>query len=184
VLGAQSRQYAAVFTFGNPVLGQLSVPCGWIAVDVQAGGSQFRFVNTHLQAQIPGVPDAEQVQRAQGEELLANLSSAGIPIVLAGDFNANAEPGPEYTGTAQRIVEAGFTDAWKAAHPVDPGYTWPLFGEDQNSGPTMPNERIDLIFVSGAASILNPAVVSAVRTGATPPFASDHAGVVVKVQLP
>ena len=184
VLGAQARQYAAVFTFGNPVLGELSVPCGWIAVDVVANGSMFRFVNTHLQAQIPGVPEGEQIQRAQAEELLTMLSSAAVPIVLAGDFNSNAEPGPEYTGTAQRIVQAGFSDAWKAMNPGDPGYTWPLFGEDQNSGPTMPNERIDLIFVGGAPSGPRPAVLSAVRTGAAPPFASDHAGVLVEVRLP
>lgn len=184
VLGAQTHQYAAVFNFGNPVLGQLSVPSGWIAVDIAVKGSKFRFVNTHLQAAVPGVPLAEQVQREQAQELLASILPAGVPIVLAGDFNSNAEPGPEYTGTAQQIVQAGFADAWKVAHPNDPGYTWPLFGEDQNSGPTTPNERIDLIFVAGAPSGPNPAVLSAVRTGAAPPFASDHAGVVVKVRLP
>ena len=69
-------------------------------------------------------------------------------------------------------------------NPGDPGYTWPLFGEDQNSGPTMPNERIDLIFVVGAASGPSPAVLSAVRTGVAPPFALDHAGVLVEVRLP
>jgi endonuclease/exonuclease/phosphatase family metal-dependent hydrolase len=184
VLNAQAHHYAAVFNFGNPVLGQLSVPCGWLAVDVAVNGSKFRFVNTHLQGTIPGVPEAEQVQRDQAQELMARLLPAQIPIVLAGDFNANAEPGPEYTGTAQQIVESGFADAWKVAHPGDPGYTWPLFGEDQNSGPTTPNERIDLIFLAGAASGIDPAVLSAVRTGIAPPFASDHAGVVVKVGLP
>lgn len=184
VLGAQSSQYAAVFNFGNPVLGQLSVPCGWIAVDVTANGSKFRFVNTHLQAQIPGVPEAEEVQRGQAAELLAMLSSVHVPLILAGDFNSNAEPGPEYTGTAQRIVQAGFTDAWKTVNPGEPGYTWPLFGEDQNSGPTTPNERIDLVFVGGAPSGPVPSVLSAVRVGMEPPFASDHAGVVVKVRLP
>jgi endonuclease/exonuclease/phosphatase family metal-dependent hydrolase len=103
--------------------------------------------------------------------------------VLAGDFNSNAEVGPEYTGTAQEIVRAGFTDAWEAAHPRNPGYTWPLFGEDQNSGPTTPNERIDLVFVAGTLPGQTPTVLSAVRTGAAPPFASDHAGVSVKVDL-
>ena len=184
VLNAQTHRYTAEFSFGNPVLGQLSVPCGWIAVDIAMNGSKFRFVNTHLQAAIPGDPAAERVQRDQAEELLASLLPAGIPVVLAGDFNANAEPGPEFTGTAQRIVQAGFVDAWKVAQPGDPGYTWPLFGEDQNSGPTTPNERIDLVFVAGAASGPVPAVLSAVRTGIAHPFASDHAGVVVKVRLP
>jgi endonuclease/exonuclease/phosphatase family metal-dependent hydrolase len=73
-----------------------------------------------------------------------------------------------------------------SAHPADPGYTWPLFGQDQNSGPATPNERIDLIFAGGPLQLWmgqTPAVVSAVRTGATPPYASDHAGLVVKLQL-
>jgi endonuclease/exonuclease/phosphatase family metal-dependent hydrolase len=186
LFNAQTHRFKSVFTFGNPILGQLAVPCGWMAVDVVANGSKFRFVNTHLQSPIVGISQAEQVQRAQGDELLANLFLTGMPVVLAGDFNANAEPGPEHTGTAQRIVNAGFVDAWKSAHPGDPGYTWPLFGEDQNSGPTVPNERIDLIFAGGALQRWfgnTPAIVTADRTGTTAPFASDHAGLVVKLRL-
>jgi endonuclease/exonuclease/phosphatase family metal-dependent hydrolase len=177
LFNVQTHRYAAVFSFGSPILGQLSVPCGWMAADVVMNGSKFRFVNTHLQGTISGIPEAEAAQRAQADELLANLASAGMPVVLAGDFNSNAEPGPEYTGVAQKIANTGYTDTWKAAHPSQPGYTWPLFGEDQNSEKTSPNERIDLIFAAG------PAVVSAERTGATPPYASDHAGVVVKLRL-
>ena len=63
---------------------------------------------------------------------------------------------------------------------------WPLFGEDQNSGPTDPNERIDLIFAGGTLQRWfghTPAIVTADRTGTTPPFASDHAGLVVKLRL-
>jgi len=164
----------------------MSVPSGWMAADVMANGSKFRFVNTHLQSTIPGLPQAEQVQRAQADELLANLLFTSIPVVLAGDLNSNAEPGPEYTGTAQHVANAGFVDAWKFAHPADRGYTWPLFGEDQSGGPVMANERIDLIFVGGPLQFWlghTPAIVSAVRTGTTAPFASDHAGLAVKLEL-
>jgi endonuclease/exonuclease/phosphatase family metal-dependent hydrolase len=183
---AQTHRYQSVFTFGSPILGQLAAPCGWMAVDVVANGSKFRFVNTHLQSPIAGISQADEVQRAQAEELLASLSLAGMPVVLAGDFNSNAEPGPEHTGTAQQIVDAGFVDTWKSAHPADPGYTWPMFGEDQNSGTTVPNERIDLVFAGGPLPLWfgnTPAIVTADRTGATAPFASDHAGLVVKLRL-
>jgi len=186
LFNAQTHRYQSVFTFGSPLLGQLAAPCGWMAVDVVANGSKFRFVNTHLQSPIAGISQADEVQRAQAEELLASLSLAGMPVVLAGDFNSNAEPGPEHTGTAQRIVNAAFVDTWKSAHPADPGYTWPMFGEDQNSGPTVPNERIDLIFAGGLPQLWfgnAPAIVTAERTGTTPPFASDHAGLVVKLRL-
>jgi exonuclease III len=83
-------------------------------------------------------------------------------------------------------VNAGYVDSWKSAHPGDPGYTWPLFGEDQNSGPTVANERIDLIFAGGLLQRWfgnTPAIVTADRTGTTSPFASDHAGLVVKLRL-
>ncbi len=186
LFNAETHRYQAVFAFGNPILGQLSVPCGWMSVDVVANGAKFRFVNTHLQGTIAGVPEAERVQREQARELLRALRFADMPVVLAGDFNSNAEPGPEYTGVAQWIANAGFVDAWKFAHPGDPGYTWPLFGEDQNSGGTSPNERIDLIFVGGEFQRWfgrTPAVLAAIRTGTKPPFASDHAGLAVKVRL-
>jgi endonuclease/exonuclease/phosphatase family metal-dependent hydrolase len=108
-----------------------------------------------------------------------------MPVILAGDFNANAEPGPEHTGTVEMIVGAGFTDAWKATHPGDPGYTWPLFGEDQASGPAVPNERIDLIFVSpdlvGLSGLRLAMTVE--RTGTVSPWASDHAGLTTRVAV-
>jgi endonuclease/exonuclease/phosphatase family metal-dependent hydrolase len=178
LVNAQTHRYQAVYAFGNPILGEVAVPCGWITVDVTANGVKFRFVNTHLQAAVPGLTQPEAIQLAQADELLTSLRASNLPVVLAGDFNSNAEPGPEYTGTAQKIVSAGFVDTWKSAHPSDPGYTWPLFGEDQNSGPVVPNERIDLIFASPGMSVL-----SVDRTGDTPQFASDHAGLVVRLRL-
>jgi endonuclease/exonuclease/phosphatase family metal-dependent hydrolase len=184
VFNAQTHRYRSVFSFGNPMLGQLNVPCGWMAVDAVMNGLKLRFVNTHLQAPVNGLPQAAQVQSAQADELLSNLLATGMPVVLAGDFNANAEPGPEHTGTAQWIVNGGFVDAWKFAHPSDPGYTWPLFAEDQNNGPTNANERIDLVFVGGPMPFSRtPAIVSADRIGMTRPFPSDHAGLVVKLRL-
>jgi endonuclease/exonuclease/phosphatase family metal-dependent hydrolase len=185
LFNAQTHRYRAAFAMDSPLLGRVPVPNGWVSVDVVANGSMFRFVNTHLHAEIPGVPASAQVHRDQAGEILAAIANAGLPVVLAGDFNANAEPGPEQTGTVERIVSAGFTEVWAFAHPGDPGYTWPLFGEDQSSGPAVPSERIDLIFIGGMPLRYggSPAILSAVRTGARAPFASDHAGVVVKLRL-
>jgi endonuclease/exonuclease/phosphatase family metal-dependent hydrolase len=67
VLSAHSQQYAAMLQLGNPVLGQIPVPCGWLVADVVVDGVKLRFVNTHLQAAIPGVPEAEQAQHQQGQ---------------------------------------------------------------------------------------------------------------------
>lgn len=184
VVNAQTHRYQAQFTFGSELLGQIAVPSGWLSVDVSYYGTKFRFAATHLQGTVAGLPQAQQAQEAQTDELMAALANADVPVVLAGDFNANAEPGPEHTASVQKILYAGFADAWRMMHPGDPGYTWPLFGEDQMTGLTIANERIDLIFTRGLKPLgftraMN--VQSAERTGLTEPWASDHAGLVVKV---
>ena len=178
----QISDFDTIFQFGSPLLGEFVEPMGWMSVDVEILKSKFRFVNTHLQS--TGVPGGEQIQAAQVDELLAVLTSRSMPVVLAGDFNSNAEPGPEHTGSVERIVAAGYSDAWDQVKPARPGYTWPLFGEDQANGPATPNERIDLIFTgSGSTSCLraDPRVLSAERTGVKSPWASDHAGVVASL---
>jgi endonuclease/exonuclease/phosphatase family metal-dependent hydrolase len=186
VSNAQTHRYGTEFHFGSPILGEVVIPRGWMSVDVEVLNSKLRFVNTHLESVYPGVPASAAIQAAEVDELLAALNNAGMPLILAGDFNANAEPGPEHTGAFEKIVAAGFLDSWTSAKPTDSGYTWPLFGEDQLSGPTTPNERIDLIFTGGAIQSWfgrNPNVVSSVTTGTAAPFASDHAGVVVTIRL-
>ena len=186
VFNARSRRYEAMFTFGSPILGELTVPRAWMSVDVEVLKSRFRFVNTHLESVYPGLPGSDRIQAAQVDDLLTAMARVETPVVLAGDFNANAEPGPEHTGAVEKIESMGFTDAWRSANPGDPGYTWPLFGEDQASGPKTPNERIDLIFIGGPVPP-RPGrtlkVLSAQRTGTKEPWASDHAGVVVELRL-
>ena len=184
ITNVQTHRYKTIFTFGSPLLGEFVEPMGWMSLDVEVLKSKFRFVNTHLES--TSVPQGDKIQMAQVDELLAALASPGMPVILAGDFNSNAQPGPEDTGAVRKIVLAGFPDTWTWANLGDPGYTWPLFGEDQASGPTTPNERIDIIFTGGDIYFwfgrdLN--VLSAERTGVTAPWASDHAGVVVKVRL-
>ena len=184
ISNVQTHRYNAFFQFGSPLLGEFVEPAGWMSADVEILKSKFRFVNTHLES--TSVPQGGQIQLAQVDELLAALASPGMPVILAGDFNANAEPGPEFTGAVRKIVLARFPDSWSWANPGDPGYTWPLFGEDQVSGPATANERIDLIFTGGDIPLWfgrDPNVLSAERTGTTAPWASDHAGVVVKVRL-
>jgi endonuclease/exonuclease/phosphatase family metal-dependent hydrolase len=184
ISNVQTHRYTTIFQFGSPLLGEFVEPAGWMSLDVEVMKSKVRFVNTHLES--ASVPNGEEIQVAQASELLAALASAGMPIILAGDFNANAEPGPEHTATFQKIVSAGFADCWKWVNPTDPGYTWPLFGEDQLSGPATPNERIDLIFTGGDIYRWfgrDPNVISVELTGTAAPWSSDHAGIVMKRRL-
>ena len=173
----QQGIYQSEWVFGDPVLGTIPVPRGWMTVDVQMGAAHFRFVNTHLES--PPAPN--ECQEAQAAELVQILGTAAMPVVLLGDFNSNAEPGQDHDQTPDIIQEAGFVDAWHALHPFDPGYTWPLHGEDGKPN-TQPYERIDLIFLRGLGA------AEVFKTGGwhTPAglWLSDHDGVFAYVPMP
>jgi endonuclease/exonuclease/phosphatase family metal-dependent hydrolase len=165
--------------FGFPI-GGTTVPvlAGWTSVDVKVRGKVFRFVDTHLQSTISGVPAATAVQVAQAGELIATMNSTNLPVVLAGDFNSNAEIGPDDTATTTGILAAGYTDAWRVFNPAGTGFTWPLFLEDFLSGTSVvPFERIDLIFARDLK------VTSVQQSGLLAPWPSDHVGVVAMLQL-
>jgi len=165
--------------FGFPVgTGFLLVPRGWLSVDVKVRGKVMRFFCTHLESPISSIPESTTVQVAQADELLAIAGATKLPVVLAGDFNANAENGPDHTPTTDHILAAGFTDTWRVFNPPGTGYTWPLFLEDFLSGtPVVPFERIDLVYERG----LNTLGVE--QSGLLPPWPSDHVGVVSTLQL-
>lgn len=189
--GTETHLYENFLSFELPVGEPVPAYNGWMAVDVKIRGARFKFANTHLLSPIPvaGLFEITSgVQVLQAGELLDGLSSTGLPIILAGDFNSDAEVpqhAPDETPTAGLISES-YTDTWHSLHPSDHGYTWSLFLEDQtppsmNGQATVPFERIDLIFSKG------PEVSFAERTGLTVSpqglFASDHAGVVADFDL-
>ena len=175
--------YQAAISFASP-LGAITVLNGWMAADVNAGGVRFKFVNTHLLSPVPGdaFVQTSQLQLLQGLELLRILRTTNLPVILAGDFNSDAEHagiGPDQTLTAPLIAFAGYIDAWGLLRFWLPGFTWTLFPED-GSNYTL-SERIDILYSRGAI----PFIVQ--RTGLTPGpngvFASDHAGVVATYAL-
>jgi len=55
-------------------------------------------------------------------------------VVLAGDLNSNAEPGPESTGTAQHIGERVLSMPGSSP-TLRSGYTWPLFVRIKTADP-------------------------------------------------
>ena len=166
------NRYQTILQFPVPgTTPTLYVPIlrGWISADVKIRGKQLRFVNTHLESFHAGI------QGAQALELLEAMNQTNLPVVLAGDFNSNADQVgvvyPDDTPTYALILSAGYKDVWSELRPGDSGYTWPLFFEDPVSS-TYPFERIDLIFER------NMTMLDIQPTGTTFPFASDHAGVV------
>jgi len=183
IYNVQTHRYQVVLPLGavSPLLAGNNVYQGFISAQVDVGGTVIRFVDTHLESPVPGEPLITIAQLAETTELLANIGDPQMPVVLLGDFNANAEPGIDDTGTVELVGAAGFTDVWKALNPGDPGFTWPLYGEDQEAGKQVqPYERIDLIFARG----LNLAAVERISYGAFwGAYASDHVGVVATLQV-
>jgi endonuclease/exonuclease/phosphatase family metal-dependent hydrolase len=177
-----SNVHARTFDAAFPFEG-LTITAGWISADVHMGNRKFRFVTTHLESPIAGVPEATDVQIAQAQELIHELRNLTIPVVICGDFNsdANHAGGVEDTPTVDLIQAAGYADSWRVHHGADTGQTWPLFLEDQFPAPPFfapsePFERIDLFFSKDMVVVGSDLVV--IPAPGTPPFASDHAGVI------
>ncbi len=186
VIGSESRIYENNMFFPMPDGTNIPLLGGWLAVNVKVRDSQFEFATTHLESAVSGYPDTFDLQLSQALELVENLSKSNLPVVLAGDFNSDAEHTNNYpsdmTQSYDYIAHSGFDDVWKKLSPGDPGLTWPLFGEDLMAGqPIQPLERIDLIFSNG----LNADSIA--RTGFVPDtdglYASDHAGLVAVFDL-
>jgi exodeoxyribonuclease III len=117
----------------------------------------------------------------------AELSAAGVPVVLAGDFNvvpterdiyrttsyaANALVQPEPRALFKRLLDQGWTDAIRTLHPANPMYTfWDYM---RNRWPRDAGLRLDHLLLSAAAAerLLDAGVDRDVRGFEN---ASDHA---------
>ena len=85
---------------------------GYAWADVEAAGTRFRFVTTHLESENP------EVTQAQAVELLAGPAAATAePVVIAGDLNSDADP-PDTAYAA--LTGVGFADTWRP----DAGSGW------------------------------------------------------------
>lgn len=156
-----------------PAIG-LTVKRGWCSVDAFVRGQNLRYICTHLEEET--VP---QLQLVQALELLAGPANANLPVILAGDFNADPL-GRTGTQTYDVLVAAGFQDAWAATHPneLGGGLTW---GHDEflADPATAFVWQLDHVFCRGAGFV--PTYADVLDLGlnrAQPPFwASDHAAV-------
>jgi endonuclease/exonuclease/phosphatase family metal-dependent hydrolase len=180
-----SRTFDAAFPFEG-----LTITAGYISADVHMENRQFRFVTTHLETPIAGIPPATDVQVAQAQELIHELRNVKTPVVICGDFNSDANHGGfvDDTPTVGLIEAAGYAETWPATHRKrDLGLTWPLFLEDQFPGgglpppffaASQPFERIDLFFSKDMDVIDSDLVLAPARGSSMPSFGSDHAGVI------
>jgi len=169
VENSQSNTFENLLTLPT-IIGNVTVQRGWNSVDVKLRGKTYRFINAHTEAYHP------LVQYAQTAELLQGPANTALPVIIVGDFNSDAETGG---ASYQLILGAGYADVWEITHPIDSGFTWPLFLTSPDIF-TMPSERLDLVMVRGAVDIKDSdvigenAVTDLTASGSRP---SDHAGV-------
>jgi endonuclease/exonuclease/phosphatase family metal-dependent hydrolase len=152
---------------------------GYTSVDVSIGGAAFRFVTTHLDTSQPA-------QLAQMQELISAENGTPLPLILAGDFNANADDSLDPTyATYQAAIDAGFVDAWSAANGTDPGYTC---CQNQNllNFPSTLNQRIDLELLLGAIGVDDAHLIGDGADDRLPSglWLADHAGLIITLEIP
>src|SRR6266550_219664 len=86
---------------------------GMIRVEVNAGGKTINFVTTHLDYQ------DEDGRVFETEQLLGFLSAQKASLIIVGDFN------DEPTGSAYKLMLAGFEDAWMRSRAAGVGLSYP-----------------------------------------------------------
>jgi endonuclease/exonuclease/phosphatase family metal-dependent hydrolase len=164
---------------------------GYQWVDVQAGATKFRFVNTHLEA------FSSDLALAQAQELLANAPATHRTTVFVCDCNSdplNSSIKPidhvPHNAPYNLITGAGgFTDEWLQFAPAEEGWTSGL--SELVNDPTAAgfDHRIDMVF--GRTSCGGPLSVDrgevtgtdvADRDPATGLWPSDHGGVVLRLR--
>jgi endonuclease/exonuclease/phosphatase family metal-dependent hydrolase len=158
----------------------LSVNRGWCSVDVFMRGERFRYICTHLEEET-----APQLQFVQAGELLAGPAAVDMPVVIAGDLNADSL-GRNGTQTYPLFAASGFIDCWGLLHANNSaaGLTW---GHDEFlADPAQPFAwRIDYVFVRGTS--LDPANADvldlALNRTAPPLWATDHAAVGASIRF-
>jgi len=162
------------------LVGPLSDPRGWAAIDVNVRGSKFRFVTTHLDSVSPAI------RIAQAGELLRTAANTSLPVIMAGDFNIGAHTSLDPSFPAyQAMINAGFTDAWQSKRAPDPGFTC-CQAENLLNPASLLNERIDLVLFRGGFAVADISLIGnqqADRTGSGL-WPSDHAGVAATLRLP
>ena len=119
----------------------VAIKRGYVAADVSVRGQDFRVVSTHPEPRTP----VKEIQEAQVSELLQDLASTTLPVIVAGDLNS--EPNDPANSPWDQMTRAGFTDLWTArlGRP-QPGVTC-CHSPDLSSATSMLDRRLDYVWV-------------------------------------
>ena len=174
----QVHNFNTNLVFPSPV-GQIVFKRGWASVDVKIGHRKFRFATTHLDTVQP-------IRVAQANEVIQGIGNT-LPVILVGDFNAN--PNNTSDPTYENFRLANFDDAWALARGLAPGFSCCQAGNLLNPDSLL-SERVDWVLFRGKYrgdfQVLNADLIGNKQNDRIPSglWPSDHAGLVVKLQLP
>lgn len=175
------KHYSTLLPVSTPG-GSFNIDRGWGSADVTLHGRTFRFIVTHIENYIAQAPMTLLIQEAQAKELTDGPAYVNMPVVIAGDFNADAIGKDASIATYQEMLSLGFSDAWGTLYPKNPGATWQLV---DSSPVNQASQRIDYIFYSNNG--VRP--LTSARAGDDPHdkisglWPSDHAGVRANLQF-
>ena len=129
---------------------------GMLKVEVNVDGKPVSFVTTHLDYQSA---DGRLFETQQLLDFLENIKG---PVIVVADFNDVPE------GSAYKLMDTLFDDAWVASRAKGDGFSYPA---------DKPLKRIDHIFYRPANR------VSAKRAWVVETLASDHLPVVAEIEI-
>jgi hypothetical protein len=173
---------------------------GFLRSVIDAGGLQFLFITTHLNA------GDVQTKHAQVNELQAFILEGWndfpqLPVLLAGDFNLGAETPSDYDLLRSRMSAVGLRDVWAWRQPNAWGPTSPFdrqpnicllnaldtqsCADDATLDGTKPGSRIDYIFLelpnrrhSAVLDVSQPRRIPFLRGDLVPPAHPERVTVV------
>src|SRR3954447_109250 len=105
------RIYKPQFTINTPG-GPFAAHRAWVAVDTTFKGRRFRFVDTHLESEVP------PTRLLQAKELVSKSGPLRVKgqKVLVGDLNSDPKGrAGDATDSYNAVVRAGLSDAWVRA---------------------------------------------------------------------
>lgn len=147
---ATGATYYAKLPIDLGAFGTIYKPSGWASVDINFKGLPYTFINTHLEpADVGGIvyPPLAELQGYQLAELLTIAGSNDNPVIMAGDFNSDADGST--TTTYQDVRDAGFLDAWLVGPSRGAGFTANQASDLMNPTSEL-FHRIDFIFYRDA----------------------------------
>lgn len=205
ILNVGNSEYEVTYSIVPKIM---TIYRGYSWADIKINGIPTRFITTHLES----LWDDNKIPNSakQAEQLIADTKNTKMPLIVLGDFNSDprdprsklsANPGEQpieskncpkeisICSAYKLMINGGFIDA--GPDSLDPkNFTWgmnaELTGADKNreeAARKMGNklgfsDRLDYIFFKN-----NVIAKSAQVIGTNPPYGSDHAGVVAKLEI-